>query len=109
MRHTHGYAERPFKVPFGSWLIPIIGSLLCILLMKGITKSTGYRFLVWTAIGQIIYFSYGFWHSKRRNLIRNESNAIRLELQPTVAVVTEEYANNGFESDLASVNIESAT
>ncbi|CAF0960448.1 unnamed protein product [Rotaria sordida] len=67
MRYTHGDMPRPFKVPFGSWLIPTIGSLLCILPMIGITKGTGFRFLVWTALGQIIYFSYGFWHSRQRN------------------------------------------
>ncbi|CAF3413685.1 unnamed protein product [Rotaria sp. Silwood1] len=108
MRYTHRDISRTFQMPLGSWLILIIGSLLCILLMKGITKSTGYRFLVWTATGQIIYFSYGFWHSKRRKLIRNESNASRIALRPTVAIVIEEYTNNGFESDLASVNTESA-
>ncbi|CAF5114205.1 unnamed protein product, partial [Rotaria sp. Silwood1] len=34
MRYTHKDMQRVFRVPFGSWLIPIIGSLLCILLMK---------------------------------------------------------------------------
>ncbi|CAF4526069.1 unnamed protein product, partial [Rotaria sp. Silwood1] len=72
MRYSHRHMQRVFQVPFGSWLIPTVGSLLCILLMKGITKPTGYRFLVWTAIGQIIYFSYGFWHSKQRISIKSE-------------------------------------
>ncbi|CAF0746562.1 unnamed protein product [Rotaria sp. Silwood1] len=65
MRYTHRNVPRTFKVPFDRWLLPTVGSLLCILLMTGVTKATGFRFLVWTAIGQIIYFSYGFWHSKR--------------------------------------------
>lgn len=29
-------------------------------------KETWYRLLIWTAIGQIVYFTYGFWHSKKR-------------------------------------------
>ncbi|CAF3556104.1 unnamed protein product [Rotaria sp. Silwood1] len=98
--------QRVFRVPFGSWLIPIIGSLLCILLMTGITKPTCYRFLVWTAIGQIIYFSYGFRNSQRRRLRRTESNADVLKDQPPVAIVMEEYVNNGFEADLASTHTE---
>ncbi|CAF3413645.1 unnamed protein product [Rotaria sp. Silwood1] len=108
MRYTHKDMQRVFRVPFGSWLIPIIGSLLCILLMKGITKPTCYRFLVWTAIGQIIYFSYGFWHSKRRKLMKCGSVASNIDLVPTVTNAMEPYTNNESESDLASVNTESA-
>ncbi|CAF3347124.1 unnamed protein product [Rotaria sp. Silwood2] len=107
MRYTHGDMQRIFQVPFGSWLIPTIGSLLCILLMSGITKSTGFRFLVWTALGQIIYFSYGFWHSKRRKLIKSASITSSAELLPTVTNATEQYTQNGLESDLASENSES--
>ncbi|CAF1540613.1 unnamed protein product [Rotaria sordida] len=102
MRYTHGDMQRVFQVPFGTWLVPIVGSLLCILLMKGISKATGFRFLVWTALGQIIYFSYGFWHSKRRKLIRNKSNLIRIELLPTVSSVLEQYTQNGLESNLTN-------
>ncbi|CAF4096831.1 unnamed protein product, partial [Rotaria sordida] len=86
MRYTHRDIARPFEVPFGSWLIPSVGSLLCILLMKGITKTTGFRFLVWTALGQIIYFSYGFWHSKQRKL--GKINLLQ-EKQSTLFVVIE--------------------
>ncbi|CAF1458652.1 unnamed protein product, partial [Rotaria sordida] len=108
MRYTHGDIQRIFQVPFGSWLIPIIGSLLCILLMSGITKPTAVRFLVWTALGQIIYFSYGFWHSKRRKYIKSASTSSVTDLLPTVASVTKQYTQSGLESDLASENSESA-
>ncbi|CAF3950618.1 unnamed protein product [Rotaria sordida] len=108
MRYTHGDMQRIFQVPFGSWLIPTIGSLLCILLMSGITKPTAVRFLVWTALGQIIYFSYGFWHSKRRKYIKSASTSSAMDLLPTLASVTEQYTQNGLESDLASENSESA-
>ncbi|CAF0958497.1 unnamed protein product [Rotaria sordida] len=108
MRYTHGDMQRPFKVPFGSWLIPSVGSLLCILLMKGITKGTGFRFLVWTALGQIIYFSYGFWHSKQRKLIKSASITSAVEILPTEAIVSEQYTQNGVELDLASENTENA-
>jgi amino acid transporter len=64
MRYTHGDIPRPFRVPFGAWLIPISGILLCILLLINTTGGTGIRFGAWMAIGHIIYFSYSFWHSK---------------------------------------------
>ena len=43
-----------------------------------------YRFLIWTAIGQIFYFSYGFWHSKRRASARDLS--VQHTLEPLSAV-----------------------
>ncbi|CAF1393625.1 unnamed protein product [Rotaria sordida] len=108
MRYTHGDMQRIFQVPFGSWLIPTIGSSLCILLMRGITKPTVFRFLVWTALGQIIYFSYGFWHSKQRKSIKSASISSVTELLPTIASITEQYTQNELESDLASENSENA-
>ncbi|CAF2974033.1 unnamed protein product [Rotaria sp. Silwood2] len=108
MRYTHRDMQRSFQVPFGSWLIPTIGSLLCILLMKGITKATGFRFLVWIALGQIIYFSYGFWHSKQRKLLRNESNLGRSDLAPSISSAVEQRMENGFQLDLITEDSESA-
>ncbi|CAF2603781.1 unnamed protein product [Rotaria sp. Silwood2] len=107
MRYTHRDMQRPFEVPFGPWLIPTIGSLLCVLLMTSVTKATVYRFLVWTAIGQVLYFSYGFWYSKRRKLFRNESNLNRIELLPTISNAMEQHIQNEVELDLASEDTES--
>ena len=75
MRYTHRDMQRTFEVPFGPWLIPVLGSLLCILLMQSVSKITAFQFLVWTALGQFVYFSYGFWHSKRRQLKQVEQNS----------------------------------
>src|ERR1700678_2449389 len=97
MRYTHDDMQRTFRVPCGPWLIPTVGSLLCILLMKGISKATGYRFLVWTALGQIVYFSYGFWHSKRRPPTRDESVKSSRELLPTVEAIMMESTHSGSE------------
>ncbi|CAF1435935.1 unnamed protein product [Rotaria sp. Silwood1] len=108
MRYTHRDIQRVFQVPFGSWLFPTIGSLLCILLMTGISKATGFRFLVWTAFGQIIYFGYGFWHSKQRKLMKSNPVVDTVELLPTEANATEKIAQNKFESDSGSVNDERA-
>ena len=66
MRFTHKDVPRGFRVPLGPWVIPPIGALLCVLLMVTSSKETGIRLVVWMAIGQVIYFTYGYWHSKLR-------------------------------------------
>jgi APA family basic amino acid/polyamine antiporter len=73
MYFTHEDMPRSFRVPFGPWLVPILGILLCILLLINTTGGTAIRFVIWLAIGHIIYFSYGFWHSKARSWKRQDS------------------------------------
>ena len=69
MNSTHHDIPRNFKLPFGTWLIPTMGILLCILLLINTSKGTAIRFGIWMALGHIVYFSYGFWHSKSREHI----------------------------------------
>jgi amino acid transporter len=65
MCYTHGDIPRPFQVPFYRWqVIPIVGILLCILLLINTTAGTAIRFAIWIGVGHIVYFSYSFWHSK---------------------------------------------
>jgi APA family basic amino acid/polyamine antiporter len=66
MRFTHKEVPRGFRVPLGPWVIPPIGALFCVLLMVTSSKETGIRLVIWMAIGQVIYFTYGYWHSKLR-------------------------------------------
>ena len=66
MRFTHKEVPRGFRIPFGVWVIPPLGAVLCVLLMVTSSKETGIRLAAWMALGQVIYFSYGFWHSKLR-------------------------------------------
>lgn len=54
------------------------------MLMVNVSKATGYRLLVWTLIGQVIYFIFGFWHSKRRILLQQDRITIERELIQTV-------------------------
>ena len=68
MRVTHPEAERPFKTPFFP-LIPILGILSCLVLMFSLPVENWWRLLGWLAIGFLIYFGYGRFHSvmaKRR-------------------------------------------
>jgi len=62
MRVTHPEAERPFRVPF-SPLVPILGILTCLLLMFSLPVENWWRLIGWLALGFLIYFGYGRYHS----------------------------------------------
>jgi len=88
MRFTHKEVHRGFRVPLGPWVIPPIGALLCLLLMITSSNETGIRFAVWMGIGQIIYFTYGYWHSKLRfpnkidQTVAMDNLATKMDTQP---------------------------
>ena len=65
LRRTRPDLKRGFRVPFVP-VFPIIGALLCIYLMKYLDRDTWIRFVVWLAIGLVIYFVYGRRHSRLR-------------------------------------------
>jgi APA family basic amino acid/polyamine antiporter len=62
MRRTHPDADRPFRAPF-SPLTPILGILICLLLMFSLPVENWYRLIGWLVIGFLIYFGYGRKHS----------------------------------------------
>lgn len=45
-------------------LIPLMGLSSCLYLLTGMSHNNWFWFLLWFAIGMIIYFSYGFKNSK---------------------------------------------
>jgi basic amino acid/polyamine antiporter, APA family len=65
LRRTKPDLERGFRVPFVPWF-PIVGSLLCVYLMRYLSLETWLRFFAWMAIGLVIYFVYGIRHSRLR-------------------------------------------
>ena len=54
-------------------LIPVLGVICCTYLMTELGITNWIRFGVWLAVGLVLYFVYGFWHSKL--------NKPRLEVQ----------------------------
>jgi basic amino acid/polyamine antiporter, APA family len=67
MRKTQPDLPRPFRTPFVP-LVPILGVLANFVLMASLRLSTWAAFLLWMAIGLVVYFSYS--HS-RSNLQRS--------------------------------------
>jgi amino acid transporter len=57
---------RAFRVPGGTYLVPILGALSSGLLMYTATTHTLIRLFVWMALGLVIYWLYGSKHSRLR-------------------------------------------
>jgi basic amino acid/polyamine antiporter, APA family len=63
LRTTKPDATRPFRAPFGK-ATAVIGALLCLYLMiGGLSGGTWLRFIVWFAVGMVVYVLYGYRHS----------------------------------------------
>src|ERR687898_377705 len=69
LRRTRPDLPRAFKVP-GYPVVPILSVIACVFLMGFLTIGTWGRFLVWMAIGLVIYFGYSRSHSR---LARSET------------------------------------
>lgn len=63
LRHKDPERKRPFRVPFGNWLIPMLGALSCIFLMYYLAADTWWRFIGWLVLGISIYLAYGYTRS----------------------------------------------
>ncbi len=57
LRYTQPDAERPFRTP-GAPLTPLLGIVCCAYLMINLPWVTLLRFVVWMAIGIIVYFGF---------------------------------------------------
>src|SRR5262249_20260129 len=65
LRRTRPEMERGFRVPFVP-VFPIIGIGLCLYLMIKLPVDTWLRFVVWMALGLVVYAVYGRTHSRLR-------------------------------------------
>jgi APA family basic amino acid/polyamine antiporter len=63
LRKTQPERPRLFRVP-GVPLVPLISIAACFLLMLGLPLETWIRFVVWLAIGLVIYWAFGKKHSE---------------------------------------------
>ena len=63
LRRRRPDLPRAFRTPLVP-VLPIAAALICFYLMLNLTVETWVRFLVWMAIGLLVYFLYGRTHSK---------------------------------------------
>jgi APA family basic amino acid/polyamine antiporter len=62
MRHTHPDRHRPFRAPL-LWLFSPLAILGCLILFFFLPWQAKLLFPIWTAIGLVLYFAYGYRHS----------------------------------------------
>lgn len=65
LRYTDPDRPRPFRCPLSPWF-PMAGIILCLMLMLSLPGENWLRLIVWLCVGLVIYFSYGYWHSRLR-------------------------------------------
>jgi APA family basic amino acid/polyamine antiporter len=65
LRYTDPDRPRPFRCPLSPWF-PMAGIILCLMLMLSLPGENWLRLVLWLCVGLVIYFSYGYWHSKLR-------------------------------------------
>jgi len=65
LRRRQPDRHRGFRVPLVPWF-PLISIVMCTGLMAGLTVITWIRFVVWLAIGMVIYFGYSRHRSEFR-------------------------------------------
>jgi basic amino acid/polyamine antiporter, APA family len=65
LRRIEPDRPRPFRVPWVP-ITPLISIVACFYLMMQLPTITWIRFVVWLAVGLVLYFTYGYKHSTLR-------------------------------------------
>ena len=65
LRYKEPERHRPFRVPL-VWPVCILSAAGCVFIMYGLPRAAWERFAVWLTLGIILYFCYGYRHSKLR-------------------------------------------
>jgi APA family basic amino acid/polyamine antiporter len=65
LRYKEPDRPRPFRVPL-VWPVCVLSAAGCLFIMKGLPDVAWKRFGWWLVIGLVLYFAYGFRHSRLR-------------------------------------------
>ncbi|WP_082310540.1 amino acid permease [Nonomuraea sp. SBT364] len=68
LRRTRPELERAFRAP-GVPVLPILAVLACLYLMLNLPVETWLRFVIWMAVGAVLYFLYGRRHSRAGQVV----------------------------------------
>ena len=68
LRYREPDRPRPFRCPLVPW-VPLASIVSCAALMVPLPRTTWYRFVVWLAVGLVIYFAYGV---RKSRLVRTQ-------------------------------------
>jgi APA family basic amino acid/polyamine antiporter len=60
LRYKDPGRPRPFRVPGGAWLVPMLGAACCVFLMVYLPPASWWRFVGWLVLGAAIYAAYGY-------------------------------------------------
>ncbi|NUP79462.1 MAG: amino acid permease [Nonomuraea sp.] len=71
LRRTRPDLERAFRVPMVP-VLPILSVLACLYLMLNLPMQTWLRFVIWMIIGVVVYFAYGYRHSRANATLTKE-------------------------------------
>jgi basic amino acid/polyamine antiporter, APA family len=63
LRYTDPNRPRPFRVPLGPYLLPLLGVASCLFLMFYLPPASWWRFVGWLVLGLAIYSAYGYSRS----------------------------------------------
>ncbi len=69
LRYVDPGRKRPFRTPFVP-LVPLLSIFSCLWLAVQLPLVTWWRFIAWLAAGLVLYFLYGYRHSR----LREENN-----------------------------------
>ncbi|WP_067565504.1 amino acid permease [Nocardia acidivorans] len=77
LRRTRPDLERGFRVPLVP-LVPILAALSCLWLMLNLSIETWLRFVIWMAVGVVVYFAY----SRKHSILRKQTAAQQPDATP---------------------------
>ena len=80
MRKSDPNTPRPFRTPWVPF-VPVLGAIVCLLMMLGLGEMNWLRLFIWMAIGFAVYFLY----SKKHSLIRKGIVSVPTDPEPPMA------------------------
>ncbi|WP_408895561.1 amino acid permease [Nocardioides sp. R1-1] len=75
LRRTRPDLPRGFRTPVAP-VVAAVSTLMCLYLMLNLTGDTWIRFLVWMALGFVVYFVYGRRHSRLGREPQRQGNSL---------------------------------